>query len=105
MNVTPVMRIVPEHELVICRPLGRLDADLIEWLLIYTNKIEDTEKEPLNRFVDLSHLCEIQLNDAELRDIAQARRYALPTQPVRSAILAPSPLACAVARMYEILME
>ena len=95
-----------EQHLALCRPVGLLNAELVEWLLIYTSKLENAAAEPFNRFIDLSDLLEIKLSHAELCEIAQARRYALQhVAPFRTAILAPNALSAAVARMYEVLMD
>jgi hypothetical protein len=105
-NATPRIEFDREHRLAICRPEGRFDAAVTEWLLIYLMALEDSEPRPFSRLLDLTRLVEIRLSGSEVCDIAQARLMAtakLP--PFRTAILAISPFAYAIARLYEDLMK
>lgn len=106
MNAVPCIELDRVHHLAICRPEGRFDAQIAEWLLIYLMALEESEPQPFNRLLDLTHLVEIRLNGSEVCEIAQARLLAtakLP--PFRTAILAASPFAYSIARLYEDLMD
>lgn len=67
--------------------------------------VEANAEMPFNRFTNLSGVDAVQLNFAEVEQMATRRAGHYRGAPVKSAILAANPLAFGMARMYEQLMR
>jgi hypothetical protein len=95
-----------ERRLAVCRPHGRLDADLAARLLTFLLALEAAEPDPFDRLLDLTAVERIRLTADEMYHIARTRRAAtVGRRPFRTAILAPTILTYGIGRMYEVLME
>ena len=105
MHGAPNADFLGEYRLAVCRPEGRLDADLAAWLLGFVLGLEDADPEPFDRLLDLTAVSEIRLSGGDLYRIAQARHTATEGRPAfRTAILAATPLAYGTGRIYEALL-
>ena len=84
-------------------PRGVLDASrsetIVHWLEAIEPRIGD-----FNRFIDLSQISRVELDCEEVADLAVRRREGYAGGHVKTAILAVSPLAFGIARMYELLL-
>jgi hypothetical protein len=98
-------RIHPSQRLATWHPRGVLDAPLARAIFAFVEAEEAAAAEPFHRFTDLSALEAIHLSFAEVEELAQSRVEGYQGPPAESAILAPSPLAFGIARMYEQLMR
>jgi hypothetical protein len=95
-----------EHRLAVYRPQGLLDMGLAARLLDFLLALETADPEPFDRLLDLTAVAEIRLTATEMFYIAQTRRAATAgRRHFRTAILAPTPLAYGMGRMYEVLVE
>lgn len=87
-------------------PVGRLDATMAMSMAKHIGFEESIADEPFNRYGDLSLLTGIHLDFIEVAVFAAERRAAYyEGAPVKSAILAISRAAYAVAHMFAALME
>jgi len=87
-------------------PEGILDINMATFMAHYLGFEEAVADEPFHRFVDLSKLTAIRLDFNEVATFAAQRIAAYEDgPPVKSAFLAISPPAYAVARMFAALME
>lgn len=94
------------YRLAVCRPAGVLDPPQAATILDFVLALEATHPGPFDRLLDLTAVAEVRLSGEEVYRIAQARRAsAARRRPFRTAILAPSPIAYGMGRMYEVLME
>jgi hypothetical protein len=98
----PAVDFDPARRLAVCRPAGQLDAAVAARLLDFVLALEAADPDPFDRLLDLTDVVEVRLSGPELYRIARARRAACEGRaPVRTAFLAPGPLAYATGRLYE----
>jgi hypothetical protein len=94
-----------EHRLGISRPQGPLNEYFCRQLLNFLLALEEVA-EPFDRVLDLTLVTGVPLDNAAIREYANARRHATANLPrFRTAIIAPSPEAEALARLYATLMH
>jgi hypothetical protein len=106
MHDQPQIAFDDGYRLAVYRPEGLLDMGLAARLLEFLLALETADPEPFDRLLDLTAVAEIRLTAAEMFQIALTRRAAAAgRRPFRTAILAPSPLAYGMGRMYEVLVE
>jgi citrate lyase beta subunit len=67
-------------------------------------QIENASPVTPNRLVDILELSEAILDFSALYAVAQRRRAILPKNPIRTALVATSPVAVGYARMFQTLM-
>ena len=94
------------HRLAISRPVGMLNMRLANQLMKFVLALEDTQRRPFNRLLDLGAIREVRLTGVQVYKIAQMRRgstFDLP--PFHTAILASTPLAYGVGHLYQVLMD
>src|SRR5580765_1815592 len=94
-----------EHQLVVCRPRGVIDDRFAIQLLNFLLALEEVS-EPFNRLLDLTLTTDISVSSQRIQEYAETRCQAtadLP--PFRTAIIASSPEAETVARLYATLVK
>lgn len=99
-------RFDPDLKLAIWRPEGVLDRAMAMDIVRLAGFQEKILDEPFNRFADLSKLSRVHLDFAEIVEFAAERRAASADQPsVKSAFLATTVPAFAIAGMFAALMQ
>jgi len=97
---------IKEDALLVGRPKGKLDARLGEEVCAFIEIKEALWETGFNRFCDLSQVDAIQISLAEIEELASRRRTFNPNLvPVKSAFLAKSSLAVAIACLYGALLK
>jgi hypothetical protein len=87
-------------------PDGVLNNTLATQMISYVAFEEKILDEPFNRFADLSRLSRVDLDFMDVADYAAERRQAYAAgAPVKSAFLAKTMAAYAIAKMFAALME
>jgi len=100
----PNAKYYPEWRLLTWHPVGILDTTMANAGVDFLEHIEP-EFGTFNRFVDLSHLTEIRLPFDHIFGVAKRRIDFYTGEEIQTVILAPTPVAWAVARMYAELMK
>ena len=85
-------------------PHGVLDVTRADTILRWLEAVEPCLGN-FNRFIDFSRISRIELGYADVAEIARRRNEGYAGGPVKTAILAVSPLAYGIARMYEQLIR
>ena len=99
----PSARYYPTLRVMTWHPSGVLDNDRADQTIEYLESHELIEKEPFNRYTDMSGYTRMQIGlDHVVRIARRRRRYAGP--PVKSAFYAVRLISVQIARMYEELM-
>lgn len=98
------LRYYPEHRLLAWQPHGPLDDALLDELAAWMTKAEEFSL-PFSRYVDLSCLTSISLQDGHLPRMAQQARQYHGLAPVRCALYSPTAAGFDIARVFEGLME
>ena len=93
----------PKSHLLVWYPRGVLNAVFVDQVLDFIELEEQIQDAPFDRYVDFSGLTDIRLKLDHVLKVARRRRKV--RQPVKSAILAQTPIGYAIAQMYEHLME
>ena len=97
---------VPRKALLVARPVGTFDRKTAEELIEFLEIREELTETGFNRFSDLTRLKGIQLTTEDVLQLAARRRSFNPNDiHVKSAFLATDPLAFAIARMYELVLD
>jgi hypothetical protein len=100
------VRVCEGYTLVIGRPTGTLDVEMALEIVEFIEIHEEQLEMGFDRFCDLTALEGIDLQSADVRDLAERRRWFNPNNiRVKSAFLATDPLAFGIARMYEQLLD
>jgi hypothetical protein len=84
------IRFNAQHRLASCRPVGALSLKHTKQLLDFLLGFEQTHREAFNRLLDLTHVTDVLLRSADIRNYARARLEA--TGTFRPAALLLSPL-------------
>jgi len=96
----------PDLKLQTWFPDGVLDNAMAAQVLSYVAFEEKILDEPFNRFADLSKLSRVDLDFMDVADVASERLKAYGAgAPVKSAFLADTMAAYAIAKMFAALME
>lgn len=98
--------VIKSEELLVCRLKGFLDAKEAARILDFIDIKELESETGFNRFCDLTRLGEIHLTPVDVIHMADRRRAFNPNEVhVKSAFLAPEPLAFGIASMYGQLLD
>jgi hypothetical protein len=84
-------------------PRGVLDASRAETIFHWLEAVEPRIGD-FDRFIDFSHISKIELGSEEVTELARRRKDGYAGGVVKTVILAVSPLAYGIARMYEQLL-
>jgi hypothetical protein len=100
------VRVCEGYTLLIGRPEGTLDLKMATEIVEFVEIHEEQLEMGFNRFCDFTVLEGIDLQSADVRELAKRRRWFNPNNiRVKSAFLATDPLAFGIARMYEQLLD
>ena len=92
--------------LILWRPRGILDESTVNEMVAFTETVEKRNRQPLNRFVDLSALDAVDLNFKFVFHVALGRRLsAAPRPAVKSAFYVTSPAATHYAKLHAMLTD
>ncbi len=102
---------VPAHvlfrkgqSLILWKPRGILDEATVNEIVEFIDAVEKKNKEPINRFVDLSALDAVDLNFGFVFYVALGRRLSVKNKPaVKSAFYVTSPATAHYARLHAML--
>jgi hypothetical protein len=93
-----------EHRLVVWRPRGLLDQNVIDDVVATVNQLEMELHEPFNRFSDTAGIEQVDLNYEYVISVALYRRAAYAHRPpIKSAILATHPKFIHYAQLHALL--
>ena len=93
----------PRCRLLVWYPQGILNAVFLEAVLDFIELEESDQDAPFDRYIDFSALTDIRLKLNHVISVARRRRVV--RQPVKSALVAETAVAFAIAQMYERLMD
>jgi hypothetical protein len=92
--------------LILWRPRGILDESTVNEMVAFTETVEKRNRQPLNRFVDLSALGAVDLNFKFVFHVALGRRLsAAPRPAVKSAFYVTSPATSHYAKLHAVLTD
>ena len=92
--------------LILWRPRGILDESAVNEMVEFTETVEKRNRQPLNRFVDLSALDAVDLNFEFVFHVALGRRLsAAPKPAVKSAFYATGPDTTHYAKLHAMLTD
>lgn len=93
-------------ELLICRPMGFLDAEKVNDIAVCRDCIQRNGLTQVNRFHNLSNITSVSLNFDDIRSIVieevMMRKNAA---PIKACYLVPNPVLYGTIRMYQSLIE
>lgn len=93
-----------EQRLLVWRPRGLLDQNVVSDVVATLNQLETELHEPFNRFSDTAGIEQVDLNYEYVINVALYRRLAYAHQPpIRSAILATHPKFIHYAQLHALL--
>ena len=106
IELFPDVVFLPEHRLMVFRPRGIMNADLIDDTIQTLERAEDRISRPFHRFTDLSRLDAVDIDFHDLFRISLHRRlvYA-PNPPVKSVFFVTSEATARVVRMHALLTK
>ena len=106
MKLPPHVRFRKELSLLVWRPRGILDEAIVNEIIAFVETVEANNKEPINRFSDLSALDAVDLNFEFVFHIALNRRLsAAPKPPVKSAFYITSSATRHYAKLHALLTD
>ena len=92
--------------LLLWRPRGILDESTVNEMVEFIEAVEKRNREPLNRFVDLSALDAVDLNFKFVFHVALDRRLsAAPKPQLKSAFYVTSPATTHYAKLHAVLTD
>jgi hypothetical protein len=92
--------------LILWRPRGILDESTVNEIVAFIEAVEKRNREPLNRFSDLSALDAVDLNFDFVFHVALGRRLsAAPKSAVKSAFYVTSPATTHYMRLHAMLTD
>ena len=95
-----------ELSLFLWKPLGTLDEATVNEIVAFTETVEKQNKQPFNRFADLSALDAVDLNFEFVFYIALGRRLSVKDKPeVKSAFFVTSPATTHYAKLHALLTD
>ena len=90
-----------EQRLLVWRPRGLLDQNVVSDVVATLNQLERELREPFNRFSDTAGIEQVDLNYEYVISVALYRRFAYAHRPpIRSAILATHPKLIHYAQIH-----
>ena len=100
-----LLRHYPAHNLVVWRPEGTLDDELLDEIGKWLCQVENPA-DPFERFVDFSRLTKVAVRTDHVFEFARKRAEQFAAvRPVKSAFYAEDWVGFGIARMYEALMQ
>ncbi len=88
------------------KPRGVLDQATVNEIVAFTETVEKENKQPLNRFADLSALDAVDLNFEFVFYVALGRRFSVKNKPaVKSAFFVTSPATTHYAKLHALLTD
>jgi hypothetical protein len=105
MELPPNVEYVEDSNLFIWRPRGVLNEGLVNNIIVFVRKQEETLGRPFNRFTDLSALDAVDLNFDYVFHIALYRRLSYAGSKVKSAFYVSSPDAKHYAKLHALLTD
>lgn len=95
-----------ELSLILWKPNGVLDEDVVSEVVAFVETAERRTSKPFNRFLDLSALDAVDLNFKFVFHVALGRRLsATPKPAVKSAIYVTSPSTAHYAKLHAMLTD
>lgn len=92
--------------LILWRPRGILDESKVNEMVAFTETVEKRNRQPLNRFIDLSALDAVDLNFEFVFHVALGRRLsAAPKPAVKSAFYVTSPDTTHYAKLHAMITD
>ena len=93
-----------EQRLLVWRPRGLLDENVVSDVVAALNQLEMELHEPFNRFTDTAGIEQVDLNYQYVISVALYRRFAYADRPpIKSAILATHPKLIHYAQVHALL--
>jgi hypothetical protein len=93
-----------EQRLLVWRPRGSLDENVVSDVVAALNQLEMELHEPFNRFTDTAGIEQVDLNYQYVISVALYRRFAYADRPpIKSAILATHPKLIHYAQVHALL--
>ena len=92
--------------LILWRPRGTLDESTVNEMVAFTDTVEKRNRQPLNRFIDLSTLDVVDLNFEFVFHVALGRRLsAAPRPAVKSAFYVTRPDTTHYAKLHAMITD
>jgi hypothetical protein len=105
LELPPDVQYVEDASLFIWRPRGVLNEGLVNNIVVFVRKQEETLGRPFNRFTDLSAVDTVDLNFDYVFHIALYRRLSYAGSKVKSAFYVSSPDAKHYAKLHALLTD
>jgi hypothetical protein len=95
-----------DQSLIFWKPRGILDEATVNEIVTFIEAVEKRNKQPLNRFIDLSALDAVDLNFRFVFDVALGRRLSVKDKPaVKSAFYVTNPATAHYAKLHAVLTD
>ena len=92
--------------LLLWKPRGILDEERVNEIVAFIEAVEERNKQPINRFADLSALDAVDLNFRFVFDVALGRRLSVKEKPaVKSAFYVTSQATTHYAKLHALLTD
>lgn len=92
--------------LLLWKPRGILDEERVNEIVAFLEAVEERNKQPINRFADLSVLDAVDLNFRFVFDVALGRRLSVKKKPaVKSAFYVTSQATTHYAKLHAMLTD
>ncbi len=106
VELLPHVLFDPEQHLMIFRPRGIINAELISRAIEMLEEIEDQAHQPFHRFTDLSKLDAVDVDFHDLFRVSLHRRLAYtPQSPVKSVFYVTSPATARIVKVHAVLTK
>lgn len=106
MKLPPHVLFRKELSLILWKPRGVLDEDVVSEVIAFIETAERRASKPFNRFSDLSALDAVDLNFKFVFHVALGRRLsAAPKPAVKSALYVTSPSTAHYAKLHAMLTD
>ncbi|MFZ1219295.1 MAG: hypothetical protein WAO00_08375 [Chthoniobacterales bacterium] len=106
MKLPPHVLFRKEWLLLVWKPRGILDEGIVNEITAFIEAVEAKNKQPINRFSDLSALDAVDLNFQFVFEVALGRRLsAAPRPAVKSAFYVTSPATRHYAKLHALLTD
>ena len=105
-EVAPDVQFHEDLRLIVWKPRGILDESTVNEIVAFIETVEKRNKQPLNRFADLSALDAVDLNFNFVFHVALGRRLSAKPKPaVKSAFYVTSPDTVHYAKLHAMLTD
>ena len=106
MKLPAYVRFRKDLSLLLWRPRGILDEETVNEIVAFIEAVEKRNREPLNRFADLSALDAVDLNFKFVFYIALGRRLSVKDKPpVKCAFYVTSPATTHYTKLHALLTD